>query len=782
MKASSHDRGSATRWGALVLVLLAAVSVLGACDRLPSGSHRNPPGPPALEARAPGGSWSGPIAVVVGPTGLQLEIPTRPPRNLFGGYRIRTRTKEHGGRFAFESAARADAAAPLQLTFRSPDALQLTLVVTPDRDGLHIDGYVTNERTEPVWIDHVDPLCILDGWSAPTDTLLMLEDSGSNQHSVVKPIDGPGQSSLYTVIHERRSGRSLLAGFLSSAQSENLILVSARGSVMEGLLFQSRFLGRLEPAGKRALDPVYLAWGFDPLSLLEGYGSQVRGALASAPSDVPLAGFLTWYAFGVDVDESRILEAARSAGEFFDGYPQPMRRIMLIDHGWTPGAGFGQWREVDRRRFSLGMPELVHRLQALGLETGLWCAPLLVSKEDVAFESQKESVAFEMGLPMALDLDIWSGPARRCYILDTARPEVRERLTEDMRVMNSWGVSLWKADFVRIRTSEGTQPAWPPARLRREWWQAMRAGIDRDDLLMASTCPTNATLGWTDLMTVPADVGRAGQWPRNLPSYRKCLAAMGASWFKHRTFWTNDHQSIQMGDGCKDGEARIRATAVALSGAGVWMGEDPDRLPPDRWEMLRRCLPITGVAARPLDLFRPDGPASVPRVWRLAGAPAGSAGRPTLALFNLRNTTATEVVDPAWLGIDPGTDYLGREWWTGTWHPPGQGPWIVTIPPFDVAVLHAAPIADRPRLLDTDLHYAADFILRQEEWDPTTRTLRGVLETKAGLVGVVTGSRPAGFRVIAPAGGGAGPRETEGGWTLPIRTSATSTPFEVRFQ
>ena len=80
------------------------------------------------------------------------------------------------------------------------------------------------------------------------------------------------------------------------------------------------------------------------------------------------------------------------------------------------------------------------------------------------------------------------------------------------------------------------------------------------------SCGTNIQRGYCDSLRVGSDIGDSGHWPGAWETYRYGLATIAALWYKHRRFWINDPDSIQIGKGCSLNEARVRSTMVSLSG------------------------------------------------------------------------------------------------------------------------------------------------------------------------------------------------------------------------
>lgn len=83
----------------------------------------------------------------------------------------------------------------------------------------------------------------------------------------------------------------------------------------------------------------------------------------------------TWEAFFFDYDEKKILDFARKAKD--SGI-----ELVVIDDGWfrkNDSYGLGDWKE-DLQRFPDGLKGMFEKLRAMGLKTGLWFEPEMVSE------------------------------------------------------------------------------------------------------------------------------------------------------------------------------------------------------------------------------------------------------------------------------------------------------------------------------------------------------------------------------------------------------------------
>lgn len=125
----------------------------------------------------------------------------------------------------------------------------------------------------------------------------------------------------------------------------------------------------------------------------------------------------SWEACYFNFDEARIAELAQAAAEI------GVERFVL-DDGWFKGrrndrAGLGDWT-CDPGRFPEGLGPLIDRVNALGMEFGLWVEPEMVNPDSDLYRAHPDWVIAESESDRPT--------ARGQLVLDLRRPEVREHL------------------------------------------------------------------------------------------------------------------------------------------------------------------------------------------------------------------------------------------------------------------------------------------------------------------------------------------------------------------
>ena len=594
------------------------------------------------------------------------------------------------------------------------------------------------------------------------------------------------RSSLQTAGWDAVTGEAFLVGFLRQRHGYNWVDVMPAGNGQEIERMEAwQDLGiELSPGAIQDLDPLVWARGDDPYALLEGFGRAVQTHHGRRFDGPPVVGMMTWYGYRTAITEEIVLRNARIVGDLFSGYPQEMCRLMLIDHGWSEDACWGFW-EADEERFPHGMDGLAREIEKEGLELGLWYTPFCVTENTPNYDDLQEMLARdEEGDPQIGYGSVWGAlpghPSGRWPVryFDGTQEKVQEKWHDELARMKTWDTVYWKLDFFSLRKSAGDKTGI--GALHERTWTNFRQAVGEEGHLAPCSCGTNIQLGYCDSIRIGSDIGNAGAWPGAIEQYRHGIAPVAGLWYKNRTFWVNDPDSIQIGKGCSLGEARVRATAAALSGGHLMLSEDLASMDGERLEMIRRLLPPCGQAARPLDLFEHPFPEEYPALWALS-LDTGMGPVTALAAFNLTETTRTFRIEPDMLGMEEGCEFLALEWWQSRWLGRFDGPFNLEVPPGDVAVIHAGHPQEVPSLISVSHHITGGYIVDEVTFDPDSGLLSGILATKAGLNLVLFGHLPEGWTLSRESRfhGMAG---AIGSWQHEVVTTETHTPFAIRFE
>jgi hypothetical protein len=596
------------------------------------------------------------------------------------------------------------------------------------------------------------------------------------------------RSSMQTVIYDEDKKTSVLLGFISQKNGMNAVDVIVRRERHEIIKIEAwQEIGvYIRPGDSANMDALIVMEGESPYDLLERYGSFVLKNSQRTYDSLPVVGMMTWYGYGTTIDEDSVLKNAEIIGDLFDGYPQGMQNIMLVDHGWQEDANWGYWH-ADKERFPHGLKWLSDKLSQYGIQLGIWYTPFCITENAPNYNRLKTLMARDENKePYKGEACVWgqlpghkSGNWTVRYF-DGALDRVQEKWSDELSDMRRQGVQYWKLDFFSLRASNENNNTISIGELYKRTWDNFREAVGKERHLAPCSSNTNIQTGYADSVRIAADIGTAGEWPAMMDGYRRGMSTIAALWFKNRKFWVNDPDSVQIGNGCSLSEARVRCTVAALSGGHFMLSEDLHFLSEDRIEIVKRTLPAYPNAARPLNLFENPYPDGFPDVWSLPVETAYGASS-VLAVFNLSDKNKLYEITPEMLGLKTGTEYISFNWWPCEWLGRFNGPFTINIPSGDTVVLHTKPIGDEPSLVSVSHHITGGYIIENVKFDNETGELSGRIASKAGLNITIFGIIPGGWKIKEDKD----PSVTVnniGGWQLELFMDKTHTDFIVFFE
>ncbi len=148
----------------------------------------------------------------------------------------------------------------------------------------------------------------------------------------------------------------------------------------------------------------------------------------------------SWEAFYFDFNEAKLLrlaETAKSVGI----------ELFVLDDGWfgkrdDDTSSLGDWTE-NKKKLPGGLKGLAQKINAMGLQFGLWVEPEMVNVDSNLYRAHPEWVLEIPGYPHS--------EGRNQRILDLGNPEVQNYIIEEMsRVFSGANISYVKWDMNRI--------------------------------------------------------------------------------------------------------------------------------------------------------------------------------------------------------------------------------------------------------------------------------------------------------------------------------------------
>lgn len=598
---------------------------------------------------------------------------------------------------------------------------------------------VRNGSGEPLTVNNIRLLSADGGLSPgacadPGQDLSVYVDSGSQGGTHAAPL-GEGQNCAgICAISNRVADLGFVCAFLSF-EHDNVVTVTPGDG---GVSLNARTTTDIElaPGEAHDYDPALVSCYANPFEALERYADAVHDLnLPPIPEQTPM-GWISWYCYRLTMTEDVVLANADVIARNFAKYGVD---LIQLDHGWQDRDICGNW--VENEKFPHGLPWLSKRLGEMDFEMGLWAAPSVVSEFAPLVAEHPEALVLNAdGSPLVVSKRWTWAPYGATYRVDPMKPAGQQFLREFAALMNSYGITYLKADFIGN---------WGGAIPARTGMSILREELDDNILIRPCSTALNILLGYAGEIGIARDIGNAGG---NWEHMRKYTMEAASKWFMHRRFWLNSGGCLIVGDkGETLGEAIGRTTILALTGGTALLS---DRMPeleaqPERMAMVPLCLPPSDVPARPIDLFDVGRDRDYPRVWRLH-ADAGWGQWEVVGLLNWSEEPIEQTVSFEELGLPSDAECLVYDFWTGTLAGRFTGSCAATVPAGAARCLRIMPVTDRPAVVGTDMHVTQGLVeLSDVVWDEEKLTLSGQAERAPGASGNVLVWVPDGYVVAA---------------------------------
>jgi hypothetical protein len=575
----------------------------------------------------------------------------------------------------------------------------------------------------------------------------------------LKGAESAASSHLFLGVARPDAGDGTVAGWITQERGSGSVHSKAtdQGLAITGRLEFGRL--RLKP-GQSVTTDAFVIGGFtDARHGLETYADAIAKANGIKLPKIP-NGYCTWYSspHGGASDEKALAELGAFCAKELTKYGFD---TILVDDQWQgpaiPKGGIigsgptGNYtRHNPRGPYPSGMKANADRLAGNGLRAGLWFTPFSWDPRDPFFKDHQDWFVKKMN--GSLYEVLWAG-----WCLDMTHPDARAFLSDAVRRMtHDWGYRYLKPDAMWCGlaakcTYPGTayvddqfgdavfhDPYMTGLEAYRAGIRAMREAAAPGTYIAACNVAQNfrsmgGAMGLVDAMRIGPDTG--ANWGSVMPNFH-----LGTRlYFLHNRVWHNDPDCLMVRAPLTLTQARSFASWIALSGSLNLVSEWLPGLPADRLDCIKRSMPNTGLAARPLDLFE-NMPA---RAWHLTDGKRHVAG-----LFNWSASKPASVsLKLDQLGLKTaGARFIGLDYWSGNLVRIRDGTVSAELAPCGSSIIAIATISERPQLLGTSRHITQCFVdVGEEHWD--ANTLEGTCR--------VVGGDPTELRIVTASTAGA---------------------------
>src|SRR5215467_2221252 len=511
-----------------------------------------------------------------------------------------------------------------------------------------IEVQLLNHASRRLTVEHIrcveavsDPSLDLAG---PDRSDRVLSDSYSEQTVRVYDLQQAPQGLHFAVgsqlIYNRQSKESLFLGAASADKFLSIFRLQA-DSTSGGARVQSYTVDsggttevRLNAPRWRSLPPservelslplppdhslsserLMFSVGNDYHAQLEEYGAAIRQLHHARVTSDNLMGWWSWTAYYTDINEGNAYTNAQYLAQHLkdNGY-----KLFHIDEGYSYSRG--EYSTPDASKFPDGMRYLSGEISRLGLNLGLWVAPLQVGGRAWVAQNHKDWLVRD-----ARGQPLWFHASRdeeAFYVLDATNPRAREYLRQTFQTLTrEWGARYIKLDFMDLTAVEGYyyRPHTTALEAQRIALRTIREAVGEDVLLDKDGSPMLTPVGIVDEGRISGDT------KHSFKTWKNTTPGLMARYYMHRNFFVNDPYAFTLQQEIPPSqvederappppltlsEAQMTIAATALTGGMFEIGDDLPTLAsePERMALVNNpdILQIAklGRAAKPTDLL-----------------------------------------------------------------------------------------------------------------------------------------------------------------------------------
>ncbi|MBI2929179.1 MAG: alpha-galactosidase [Verrucomicrobia bacterium] len=610
-------------------------------------------------------------------------------------------------------------------------------------------------------IQRVVPLTFTIDLRKPATELRTMGTAG-----LTAPDAHPG-SYVFLTLADPATRRGVVAGWLTHDRGDGVLFSNIKDGKVE---FKAQIdYGHLRiPPGKSETLETLVIGVFDDARI----GQELFADAMKEHYHIKLrpqpAGFCTWYsevggltdqAGGAgacnEKDLTTLTEfAARELKPFGFGFVQ-------IDDEWQDGATNPDGSRINgpRRGFTRhkpnggypnGMAPVAAMIRQHGLLAGLWFMPFARNHQDPEYKDRQDWFMKRLdGEPYETK---WGGTS-----LDLTHPKVQAHLAELARTLRGWGFNYFKLDGLwtasvteQIYVNDGYkddhignhQPFHDPdvtnIEALRTGLKLLRKAAGPDVFFSGCNVSQNmrslgGAIGLVDSMRIGPDNGFGWQDYRSEAMHNEGGGIITGPirgnrlYFLHGRVWWNDPDPVYVRPVVKLNHARLLASWVAVSGMFNLMSDWLPGLPPERLDILKRCLPSHRATAQPVDYLE----SPMPAIW-LTTDTSQRVRRDVLGLYNWDSAPKAIGYDAAKAGLDGGATYHAFDFWSEQALPEFKGAFRFDVPAESCRVIALRKAEGHPALVSTSRHVMQGMVdVTGERWNDRSSSLSAVSQLVA---------------------------------------------------
>jgi hypothetical protein len=569
------------------------------------------------------------------------------------------------------------------------------------------------------------------------------------------PPDGHSGSYLFLTLADPATRRGVVAGWLTEDRASGVLFSTVKDGRVEFKAQIDYGHLRIPPGSSEDLETLAIGLFNDARIGEELYADAIKKQynINLRPEQ---AGYCTWYSeIGGLTDKtggggsSNERDLARLTAFAAQKLAPFGFSFVQIDDGWQDGKFYngprrGFTRAAPTGPYPHGMAPVADMIKSNGLTAGLWFMPFARNHQDPEYASRQQWFMKRLdGKPYET---FWGGTS-----LDLTRPEVQAYLIDLARTIHGWGYDYFKLEGLwtgsvteQMYVNDGykddnignyqpfSNPRTTSIEALRDGLKLLRKGAGPDVFFSGCCASQNmrslaGAIGLVDSMRIGPDNGF--EWE----NYRKEVMHFEGGemitgpiranhlYFMNGRVWWNDPDPSYVRPAVKLNHAQLLSSWIALAGMFNLNSDWLPGLPPERLDILKRCLPSYRAVARPVDYFE----SIMPSIW-LTSQTDRPVRRDVLGLYNWESTNRIVCYDTARSGLESAKTYHSFDFWGKAALPDFTNSFSFEVPAESCKVIAVRAAEDHPVLVSTSRHVTQGMVdVIEENWDSASSTLSG---------------------------------------------------------
>jgi len=305
-------------------------------------------------------------------------------------------------------------------------------------------------------------------------------------------------------------------------------------------------------------------------------------------------------------------------------------------------------------------------------------------------------------------------------------PKEREKTAEIYRrFTREWGFEYLMLDF-NVTDIQNDDPTRPQIQVFRDRFRMIREAVGPGIFLEACMIPYGPVVGIADGFRPSIDF-RGGNEDELLGNFAGRYFLHGRVFQLDSEFhdvamrpfvWTKRDVVTPVAG------MRAWVSLCALAGYSYLLGGAIEETSDERWAVVSRALPVSGLGARPVDLAE----RALPQIWSLALS-GGPPRQQTTGLFNWNyDASKTIGVKLARCGLAGDKRYAAFDFWQQKFLGEVSDKLETTLPARNGQVIWLTEITGRPEIIGASRHVTGLFRGKVTRWNPANSTLEGTVQ------------------------------------------------------